>query len=359
MPAPGPRIVIAHQNVAPQFVERLVALLRAVFVDASLECLDRRQDEARLRPALADARSIVVVDSDWAGFEDSSEGIELRDPLGLYVPRPSSGEPPCHRGMNPSRFSAADPEQLEELIGQIAQRMQLPRAIELGAHRGKISELAGIAANLGRTATEVRLRKAAPLGFAVALLLVVWAGWKIRELTREPPPVERFGFESTATPWQCQQAAAPRGCVSVAQTQRFSRTGASSLELVVDLDPNDAKSAEIWANLGPSAKVNLEGRLVVAWVKPSSTVSGTAGRRTGFQLYVKDANWRSCYGAWVDASADAWQRLELRVGELNNGQFVESGFDGRGIAGVGIKVALPTPADARASGTVYVDSIGW
>lgn len=353
-------ILVVSQHALPGFSERLCGLLRAIFSETRVECLDGSRDEAELKDAVVDKPVVVLVCADNHGLEALRQHLGSIEPLCLHVPRPLNRQhvtcAACSR--------AADPEQLEELIGQIAQRMQLPRAVELAAHRGKIAELAKVATDLGRSTTELRLRRLAPLGVAAGLLVVAAAGWKIWALTREPPSSERFDFENGISPWQCQDAPGVRGCVAVRQSNTLSKAGANSLEMVVDLQPNDSerRSAEVWAAFGADSSTavsDLDGRRVIAWVRPSAEAGGSIGHRNAFQIYVKDTKWRSCYGPLVEASPGEWQQLQLRVGVPSAGQFVESGFDGHAITGIGIKLALPTPGMEGASGLTHIDAIAW
>lgn len=354
-------IIVVYQYAMPGFSERLVGLLRAIFPEARVQCFEGfNSDQAKFESASVDTSVVVLVYSDNQALSGFRHDLRGSEPLLLQLPSASrdsdmTGLPVCR---------ATDPEQLEEFLGQIAQRMQLVRAVEFAAHRGKVAELARFASDVGRSATELRLRRLIPLAIVAASLLAIAAGWKIWESTRDPPSLERFGFETGISPWQCQDAPGVRGCIATRQSSAVAKLGASSLEMVVDLQPSDPerRSGEIWAatNAGESTtSLDLDGRRVVAWVRPSAEVSGSIGYHTAFQIYAKDAQWRSCYGPLTEALPDEWVQLHLRVGVSNGGQFVEPGFDGHAIVGIGIKLALPTPAKSRASGAVYVDAISW
>jgi len=363
----GPPLHVLHQNVADSILQPLVRLLGALFPESVIELKDGSHPnrvDTTIVGLVHDSRPVfVIVSANYQWLNATRTTVDLSDSVGLYLGTSRVSD----TLLEPECFSATSAAQLEEFLGLLAQKLRVHRALNLGSHRGKVSEIVDFAMTLGSPATHAWTRRLLPLGAAFGFILIGTLSWKVWSRMREPSVPERFGFENGSAPWQPQIASGSLGCVAAKQSARIAKTGSHSLEVTFDLSSVDfdRRSGEVWAPVAAAqtravdSSIDLRGRKVAAWVMPTSEASGQVRRTNGFQLFVKDANWRSCYGPWTAATPNEWQLLELRIVEMASGQHVDHGFDGRNIAAVGIKLAMPTDISAKSTGSVYVDSIGW
>jgi hypothetical protein len=193
----------------------------------------------------------------------------------------------------------------------------------------------------------------------VALLAgVSGAGWA-RHRAASSPGI--FGFEQGAEGWSTSG-----GSTTARQSEDRSKSGRFSLALGMALGPAE-RQGEAWVDLQqnrptgvPGVPANLGGRTVTAWVYAPRGARGDAERPNGFQLFVKDAEWRAAYGAWQNVVEERWVRLSLDVGGARPPSgFVAAGFDPSRVIAVGVKFALGADPTARFEGSVYLDAVDW
>ncbi|MBN1394188.1 MAG: hypothetical protein JW959_04125 [Pirellulales bacterium] len=178
----------------------------------------------------------------------------------------------------------------------------------------------------------------------------------------------RFGFESGTMKWIAQDYKDSRACVRVTRSEKKAHSGKSSLAVVMDLvggDPNKSKG-EVWINLkdnppaGAKAPVNLVDRTLKAWVLAPGGAHGERSRPNGFQLFVKDVNWKSFYGSWENTVEERWVQLSLSPQPwARQGEYVDEGFDPSRIIAIGVKMACGDGSAARFAGEIYLDDVDW
>ncbi len=163
-----------------------------------------------------------------------------------------------------------------------------------------------------------------------------------------PSPAERhLDLLASSLDWRAQDHATSRGVTAV-------RTPSGWTGLILDtaLDGNDAarRQGEVLLDLttvqelGGLAPLNLANTVFSArvWV-PQEFVGNDTSHPNGLQLFVKDDQFRSQYGAWVNvgvAGEVAWShRIEARSATAT---LTEAGFDPTRIATIGVKAAIGT-----------------
>ena len=180
--------------------------------------------------------------------------------------------------------------------------------------------------------------------------------------------VPKFGFEDGPMEWIVQKYKDSRACVRVAHSQEQARSGKGSLEVVVDLVGGDAikGKGEVWINLKESAPkgvktpVNLAGRTLSAWVFAPYGARGDLDRPNGFQLFVKDAAWKSYYGSWKNVIEGQWVRLAIAPGRTApEGGYADRGFDPARINAIGVKMGSGDGSRAKFEGSIYIDHVDW
>ena len=184
------------------------------------------------------------------------------------------------------------------------------------------------------------------------------AGWAAHRAASSPGI---YGFEHGAEGWS-----RGGGCTAARQSGDQSKSGQFSLALGMALGPAE-RQGEAWVDLRQSrpagvsdVPVNLGGRTVTAWVYAPRGARGDAERPNGFQLFVKDAEWRATYGAWQNVVEERWVRLSLAVGGARAPSgFVAAGFDPSRVIAVGVKFGLGADPTAKFEQTVYLDAVDW
>ena len=180
------------------------------------------------------------------------------------------------------------------------------------------------------------------------------------------PP--KFGFEDGPMEWIVQTYKDSRACVRVAHSEEQARSGKGSLEVVMALVGGDASRSkgEVWINLkesspkGVKLPVNLAGRTLTVWVLAPYGARGDRDRPNGFQLFVKDANWKSYYGSWKNVIEGQWVQLAISPGRAApEGGYVDRGFDPAQINAIGVKMGSGDGSRAKFEGSIYVDHVDW
>lgn len=61
--------------------------------------------------------------------------------------------------------------------------------------------------------------------------------------------------------------------------------------------------------------VDMSNHTITAWVYAPNGARGQTRRPNGFQIFVKDSDWRSQYGTWFNITEeDRWVLIKLAVG---------------------------------------------
>jgi len=166
-----------------------------------------------------------------------------------------------------------------------------------------------------------------------------------------PPPATRI---DRYAPWQVQDAQDSQGIKALKGQDDM-------LELEARLaggHPHDSKG-EIFLDLTSQQEFprNMQGMQITALVKAPAGFLGEGSRPNGAQAFVKDAQWRSQYGPWVNVTqADTWLRVALVVGAAG-AAYTDQGFEPTDVRLVGVKFAIGEGSRSRYTGPLYVKDV--
>lgn len=172
-----------------------------------------------------------------------------------------------------------------------------------------------------------------------------------------PPPPTRSELSppsATHIPWQVQDAQASQGIKALKGQDDM-------LELEARLaggHPHDSKG-EIFLDLTSQQEFprNMQGMQITALVKAPAGFLGEGSRPNGAQAFVKDAQWRSQYGPWVNVTqADTWLRVALVVGAAG-AAYTDQGFEPTDVRLVGVKFAIGEGSRSPYTGPLYVKDV--
>jgi hypothetical protein len=241
-------------------------------------------------------------------------------------------------------FGEKDPSEGRLLPSERQRRMA--RLVELGT--------------LPAPARDTRRRRRPTLWLAsvAALAGISVAGWAAHRAASSPGT---YGFEQGAEGWTTSG-----GCIAARPSQDRTKSGQFALALGMALGPAQ-QQGEAWVDMRKSrpagvsdVPVNLGGRTVTAWVYAPRGAAGDAKRPNGFQLFVKDDQWRAAYGSWQNVVEERWVRITLAVGAAQPPSgFVAAGFDPTRVIAVGVKFGLGGDRAAGFEGSVYLDAVDW
>lgn len=196
----------------------------------------------------------------------------------------------------------------------------------------------------------------------------------------EQPAVSsvKYDFESGAMGWYAQDYVDSQACVSVAQSSVQAFEGQFSLECAVRLlggDANRSKGEVLVAVTydlpsGVSGDVpveafNLDGHTIAIWVYPPANSKGDRDRPNGFQVFVKDVNFKSEYGVWHNINTeDEWMEVTLTISPTvprkgPDQGYMDEGFDPTQIVMIGIKMGAGGGSTQAYDGPIYIDAVDW
>lgn len=171
----------------------------------------------------------------------------------------------------------------------------------------------------------------------------------------------KYGFESGGMGWRRQTYTGNQAVKTVAQTTEKAYRGSGSLKLTLSLkggDANDSKG-EAFIELRPPA-TDLQGKTITAWIDAPAGSAGDFHRPNGVQVFVKDQNFQSLYGTWINLVEEDWFEVSLTVNTTQPFEgYIDAGFDPRKIAMIGIKVAIGEGSKETYAGPIYVDAVNW
>lgn len=380
-----PRVFVSHAAHEAELAAQLVSLLQGVLELSAGEIAATSHASAELgasgireRGPAADAAvfiAIVSMSSPVGGGELLMSARDARQseaaPVGLRILLAQRG---WERSMLPEPLrelrsvDGADEMALEDLVGEVAGQLRVAGTLDMAAQRGKMRELAR-AMDRGAARSRVRRRLlAAGVGALVAAgAVVVASGWGPRELAT----VERFGFERDADGWRCLDAEQGAGCVALRRSDEEAKAGDYALQLDVVLEPRNQsrRNAEVaWDAVGESGApsqtgstqpLDLRDKTVSLWVYATTGAEGEAESPNGLQLFVKDREWRSHYGAWTNIEPERWVQLSLSVGEAGDGEHVDESLEPAAIRLIGLKMSLGGKSQLPFEGPLFVDAVSW
>lgn len=381
----SPKILILQSADDHDWATELAALLTRILQLAVDQVRCKSIEAARLPPGSEqydalkrDAQGVPVV---IAVISDAT----LASPLDLFefgatwaATAPDSNAlfiPIVVRASNPvqalaidalsSRVAPIDGARLEDLVGQIAGHLAIT-PVNIGSYRGRLIQLAAPRTRKSRKrGTRKRIAAGWLIVSTVAGLAIIGATVALiarpqsSRLTRE-----QLGFEEDTTVWSIASSGNEQGFARAARSNARAHLGSYSLEVQAQLSSTDAnrRTGEVLFDLRKSFHVNsadLASKSITAWVYAPSGCAGEAAKPNGFQLLVKDRNWRSQYGTWNNASEGRWTKLTMSVGSANGTAHTDEGFQSNAILSIGVKMSLGEGSKADCTGAIYIDSIDW
>jgi hypothetical protein len=80
----------------------------------------------------------------------------------------------------------------------------------------------------------------------------------------------------------------------------------------------------------------------------------------GFQVFVKDSEYRGEYGTWHNITEEEWFPVTLTVSATKpRGGWIARDFDPTQIIMIGLKMGAGDGSIAQYQGPIYIDAIDW
>jgi hypothetical protein len=371
-PEPDPKIVIVHDSQTEAFAKNLGQLLAGL--------LNRRPHALcyrRVAPDAATAGTPSTLEADSASvlvrvLSQLDTGIQTQrgaaadttlaealPPLDVSVLLTGPFTPKTSADSSSVWGGSAD--QLEELLGRIAGKLGVSQTLDMLAFRARVRQLTTVAKSSPGYQRYAKRRRVV-LASVLAGAVIVLAGGYLAGVHKLG--FGRFEFEQDSGGWTAQTQG-NSGCIGAVQTREHAKHGAHSLELKLQLAPGSehSRAGEAFVDLTKprspelGAPLNMNSKLISAWVYTPADASGSPLAPNGYQLFVKDGSYKSHYGAWTNAEADSWSRVQLKVGVAENGSRPQAGFSADSVAVIGIKLELAGQATEGFTGSVYLDSV--
>ena len=201
----------------------------------------------------------------------------------------------------------------------------------------------------------------------------VWVGKFFKE-TGSTPLIVRYDFDTGKMGWRPQ---AESGFHAIRYVDHNSdadsaNTGNHSLVANVKLIGGDANldEGEVLVNMvqtpleGITAPVNMENVEIHMWVLiPENVIK--EDKVGGVQLFVKDVQWKSLYGNYVDLGPSAkigfWFPLTLSPGRGTppRGGYRDPEFNPREVMAIGLRVDSCGEEGCVLEGNIFIDSVSW
>lgn len=175
----------------------------------------------------------------------------------------------------------------------------------------------------------------------------------------------KYSFEYQ---WMLQDYEDSRACTQVLLSEEKALQGDYSLKMIMDLvgGHKERGKGEAWVNMlenppyGEHIPVNLRGRTVTIWVYAPRGARGERSRPNGFQVFVKDKDYKSQYGPWHNVTEEGWFEISLKVSPFKPiGGHMDTGFDPGQIIAVGVKMGAGGSSKAVYEGPIYLDAVDW
>lgn len=192
--------------------------------------------------------------------------------------------------------------------------------------------------------------------------------------TRPPtqaPANAKYSFEEELNGWVCQTFTNAMACIQVSQSSEKIKDGQFSLKLDMDLIGSDEHKSqgEAWVDMRnfaplnealPFTSIDLANRTITMWVYAPTGAIGDNSKPNGFQIFVKDINWKSSYGSWINVVENQWIQLSFPVtASVAESGYVDPGFDPSQIIAVGIKIGAGGGSKVTYQGPIYIDAVNW
>jgi hypothetical protein len=190
-------------------------------------------------------------------------------------------------------------------------------------------------------------------------------------LTPLPPVKSKYSFENALNGWIPQTFPNAMACIKASQSDEKAKDGQYSLKLDMDLIGGDEhkNQGEAWVDMRNFPPLNatsqfqpidLTNYTITMWVYAPSGSIGNNSKPNGFQVFVKDINYKSNYSSWTNVMENQWVELSLTVSaSAEENGYVNQGFDPSQIIIIGIKMGSGGGSTSAFQGSVYIDKVDW
>jgi hypothetical protein len=175
--------------------------------------------------------------------------------------------------------------------------------------------------------------------------------------------------------WYHQTWNTDQAVTAVAQSADRAKFCQHSLKLTVDLVGQDANKSKGEALVdvqffdrvkGEKVPLNLDDKTITIWVYALGGATGERKSPNGVQVFVKDRNHNSQYGAWLDIPIENdWFTVKLTPSKTPSegvSTFITkpgTEFDPTQIMIVGFKIGAGGESNATYNQPIYIDGVNW
>lgn len=175
--------------------------------------------------------------------------------------------------------------------------------------------------------------------------------------------------------WYHQTFTDSQAVTAVAQSADYAKFCGHSLKLTIDLvakHENKSKGEALVdvqvfdRQKGENVPIDLDGKTITAWVYGLTGAKGDRNSPNGVQVFVKDRNHNSQYGAWLDIPIENdWFTVKLTPSKTPSegvSTFITkpgTEFDPTQIIIVGFKIGAGGESNATYNQPIYVDGVNW
>ena len=167
----------------------------------------------------------------------------------------------------------------------------------------------------------------------------------------------------TSEAWVAQTFQDSQGIVSVEGSGDFALSGSCSLKLNAHLQGQHSGLSKGETFINQSRPFAFTGETITCWVYvPNNEAQGPSESPNGLQIFVKDSNFRSQYGAWHNLDQTGWISVSLTPSTVRPaGGYIDTGFDPGDVIIIGVKIGTggETSGDYSYSGPFYIDNCTW
>ena len=165
-----------------------------------------------------------------------------------------------------------------------------------------------------------------------------------------------YDFETGTQGWTFQDYTDSQAISAVVQSNTQAKSGSYSLAGTTHLVPGDANysKGELLVNRGANI-LNLNGlQASISVYGPTGAAGTNPSSPNGWQMFFKDATWKSWYGPWTNMAVNTWQTLTVTPG-VTTPAFVDAGFDPTQVMVMGVKLGTGGSSTGTYDGLVYAD----
>jgi len=185
------------------------------------------------------------------------------------------------------------------------------------------------------------------------------------------PTNQKYSFDSSAEGFQIQTWQDSQAITNVYQsaTAPSNRSGALAMDVHLDWNTTNFTKGEVFVDLewnrptnvpAMTFPVDLDGKLVSAWVYCPAGLRGPESYRNSLQLFCKDTSWRTYYGTPEHIVTGYWMRVAMTPGTNQAYQgWKDAGFDASKVRLIGLKVSTASGSDATYDGVMYMDGLSF